>query len=341
MNDESMTTAPWKGRRARDHIVDTLIAERAPKLSRTPIWPMLRPPLYALLGYRKARRFADEIAARGGRETLDLVSNLLNVRVQVTGIERIPRAGRIVVICNHPTSVTDGVAVYDAIKTVRPDIMFYVNADALRVVPRLDEVVIPVEWMAHKRTREHMRGTLRRTREVMEAEQALMIFPAGQLAERVRGHETADTPWAPGAFAVARNHGAPIVPMHLTGPWSTLFHFFNGFSEELRDVTLFHEMLNKARGEFRLTVGPLIPAGSLPGDAAATAMAMQVYVERILPTHPDEPFDFAKATALSADPVVAGSLRAIPSRVRRARRDRGPEKSPKALRRPRPGGRCA
>ena len=293
MVTESFSSDRAPARRRPDHIVDTMIAERAPNLSRSPVWPVVRPLLYALLGYDHARRFADSIAGRHGRETLEMVSEYLGVRVQVTGLERVPRTGRVVIVCNHPTSVTDGVAVYDALKAVRRDLTFYINADALRVSPRLEEVVIPVEWMPHKRTRAHSRETLRRTRAVMEAEGALMIFPAGQLAERVkgaRGRRSADTPWAPGAFAVARNFDAPILPMHLTGPWSTLFQFFHGVSEELRDVTLFHEMLNKAGGEFRLTIGPLIPAGALDGDSAAVAVAMKTYVETILPAHPDRPF---------------------------------------------------
>ena len=292
--DLGITTATASsGRRRRSHIVDALIAERAPTLSRGPLWPVLRPLLYTLLDYDKARRFADSIATCDGRETLEMVSELLRVRVRVSGLDRVPRTGRLVVVCNHPTSVTDGVAVYDALKVARPDLTFYVNADALRVSPGLADVVIPVEWMPHKRTRAHSRETLRRTRAVMEAEGALMIFPAGQLAERVkgaRGRRSADTPWAPGAFAVARNFNAPILPMNLTGPWSTLFQLFNGVSEELRDVTLFHEMLNKAGGAFSLTIGPLIEAGALGGDATAVAAAMQDYVETTLPVDPDRPF---------------------------------------------------
>lgn len=293
---EHSVTAPLPPRAAaRPHIVDTLIAERAPRLSRTPAWPVMRPLLYALLGYGRARRFADTVAARGGRETLELVSQILKLQVTATGLDRIPATGRLVLVCNHPTSVTDGLAVWDALKAVRPDLMFFINADAMRVVPRLSEVMIPVEWMAHKKTREHSRSTLRRTREAMEAERALMIFPAGQLAERVKGRpgqrrRSADTPWAPGAFAMARSFAAPIIPMHLTGPWSNLFHFFNGFSEELRDVTLFHEMLNKAGRAFHLTVGPPIPPGALTGEAPAMAAALKDYVERVLPADPDQPF---------------------------------------------------
>ena len=53
--------------------------------------------------------------------------------------------------------------------------MFYANADAHRVAARFDEVLIPVEWVEEKRTRERTRQTLTQTRDVMEAEQPLMI----------------------------------------------------------------------------------------------------------------------------------------------------------------------
>ena len=43
-----------------DHIVDTLIAERAPRLSGGALWPLVRPALYRVLDYRKA--FADSEA---------------------------------------------------------------------------------------------------------------------------------------------------------------------------------------------------------------------------------------------------------------------------------------
>ena len=61
-------------------------------------------------------------------------------------------------------------------------------------------------------------------------------------------------------MSLARRHHAPVVPMHLTGPWSTMFHFFDRFSQELRDITLFHELLNKRGQAFRLIVGrPIAP----------------------------------------------------------------------------------
>src|SRR3569623_107498 len=155
---------------SRNHIVDVLIEERAPKLSGSWAWPLVRPPLYRLLDYGKARRMADAIAPMGGREALDHVSGLQDNQDSVRGLEHVPAGGRVIIVANHPTGIADGVAGYDALKGPRPDIVFYANSDAHRVSPRFDEVLIPVDWVAAKRTRERPRVTLAMTREAMQAE---------------------------------------------------------------------------------------------------------------------------------------------------------------------------
>jgi putative hemolysin len=274
-----------------DHIVDILIAERAPKLAASAAWPLLRPVLYAFLDYAKARRMADAIAPLPGRAALELVSELLSIQVETRGLERLPRQGRLIVIVNHPTGIGDGVAVYDVIKTVRPDVVFYANADAHRVCPGFADVLIPVEWVEAKRTRERTRQTLIMTRQAMEEERALVIFPAGRIARRTAGVRTTDPPWAASAFSVARKYDAPISPIHLSGPWPALFHLFDGLSTELRDITLFHELLNKRGKRFRLTVGPTIHPGALPHDAGEAAEAVKRYVETELAADADRPFE--------------------------------------------------
>ncbi len=285
-----LTSVVQASSRPRDHIVDRLIAERAPGLAHSLLWPLVRPALYGLLHYGQARRMADSMARMDGRAALEHVSSLLRVKVEVSGLERIPKSGRFIAVCNHPTGIADGVAVYDALKSIRADVMFYANADAHRVVPGFDEVLIPVEWVDGKRTRERTRVTLTQTRAAMEAERPLVIFPAGRLARRTHGRHAVDPLWAPSAFSVARRYEATVVPMHLAGPWPTLFHFFDRFSEELRDVTLFHELLNKVGGRFRLTIGPPIAAGGLPSDAAEAAARIKAYVETVLSVSPEEPF---------------------------------------------------
>ncbi len=274
---------------ASPHIVDVLIAERAPRLTGSWTWPLVRPGLYRLLGYRQARRMADMVAHSPGHEALEQISDLLDLKVSALNLDRLPAAGRCVVVANHPTGIADGIAVFDAVKTRRPDAIFFANADALRVCPRLSEAVIPVEWVVDKRTREKTRATLEAARAAFEEERCVVLFPAGRLARMEDGALT-DPEWAPTAASLARKYKAPIVPIHLTGPYSRLFHFFDRFSRELRDVTLFHELLNKRRKPFRLMVGKPIPPERLDIDAGKATYALKAFTERVLPTQPDAEF---------------------------------------------------
>jgi putative hemolysin len=273
---------------APEHIVDVLIKERAPRLAASPAWPLARPVLYALLGYRPARAMADRVSELGGRQAMDHVSDLLKLKVDARGLERMPGSGRLIVVANHPTGLADGVAVDDALKPLRPDAIYFANADAFRVNPRFEEVFVPVEWVEAKRTRERARLTVRAAQAALEAERPLVIFPAGRIS-RVHGGVLSDPPWAASALSLARRHGAPVLPIHLDGPPSTLFRLFDHLSPELRDITLFHELLNKRGGAFRLTVGPLIPSQAIK-DPAEDIQRLKRYVESELPADPDRAF---------------------------------------------------
>jgi putative hemolysin len=283
------------------HIVDVLIEERAPKLSNGPLWPVIRPPLYTVLNYNKAIRMADQIAPMSGHDALESVSNLLSVKLEISGIDRMPNNGAFLLLSNHPTGITDGVAMYDAIKALRPDSLFYANSDAMRVCPRFDEVLIPVEWVQAKRTRERTRLTLKMTDDALEKGRPIVIFPAGRLA-RKRDGMLLDPEWMSTAASLARKYELPIVPVHMSGPYSFWFHTFSKFSAELRDITLFHELLNKQGKTYKLTFGPLIPAEHATGDSTSVIRKLKYYIERILPHAPDTPFDPAGPECPWRDP---------------------------------------
>ena len=276
--------------RVGPHICDVLIAERAPRLTRSRLWPLARPFLYRLLNYRHAVRMADAVQPLSGAEALDYMSDLLDLKVTVMNPDRIPATGRCVVVANHPTGIADGIAVFDAIRARRQDAVFFANADALRVSPRLGEAVIPVEWVVEKRTREKTRATLQAAREAFEAERCVVMFPAGRLARVGKDCSVTDPEWAPTAASLARKYAAPVVPIHVAGPESRLFHWFDRISPELRDITLFHELLNKKRKRFFLKVGKPIPPSRLDIDAARATYALKAFTERVLPSQPDADF---------------------------------------------------
>lgn len=272
------------------HIVDVLIAERAPRLTGSAAWPLVRPALYGLLDYAKARRMADAIGPMGGRQALDYVSDLLELTVRTAHLDRLPASGRCLVVCNHPTGIADGLAVHDALRTVRDDLIYFANADALRVSPRLSETIIPVEWVTAKRTREKTRATLQAAKEAFEAERCVVMFPAGRLARVGPDGLLTDPEWAATAASLARKYEAPVIPVHVAGPTSRLFHLFDKMSQELRDITLFHELLNKRGRAFDLIVGRPIPPLTLDIDAQAATLKLKTFVERTLAADPDATF---------------------------------------------------
>ncbi|MBS0386579.1 MAG: 1-acyl-sn-glycerol-3-phosphate acyltransferase [Proteobacteria bacterium] len=286
------------------HIVDVLIEERAPRLSNGPLWPILRPALYSVLNYDKARFMADRIAPMSGHDALEFVAQLLSVKLELNGLYRLPRSGSFLLLANHPTGITDGVAVYDAVKQVRPEVKFFANSDAHRACPGFVDNLIPVEWVVGKRTRERTRLTLKMTEQAVDAGHPIMIFPAGRLA-RLRNGVLVDPEWMATAVSLARKYRLPIVPCHVAGPYALWFHGFAAISAELRDITLFHELLNKRGKTYRLNFGPVIPPDQLAGDANVVTRRIKHYVERVLGAGPDAAFDPEGPECAWRDPPAA------------------------------------
>src|SRR3712207_4163947 len=104
------------------HIVDQLIAERGEKIVASRHWPLIKPILYKILRYKEAVRMADDLAPLPGTAAMEYCSRLLSLDLDVSGLENVPREGGFIAIANHPTGIADGVAVYDALRRVRPDI---------------------------------------------------------------------------------------------------------------------------------------------------------------------------------------------------------------------------
>lgn len=256
------------------HIVDTLIAERGQKIVRHPLWPVMRPFLYTLLRYNKALEFANDVANMPGFQSFEYMSNLLTLDITVTHAERIPQSGGFILVSNHPTGIADGVAVFDLLKTRRPDMMFFANRDAVRVNPRFAEMIIPVEWREEFKSKLKTRETLQLTNHAVKEGKATVLFPSGRIAYWANGRLN-ERPWKTSAVGLARKYGLPILPVHMTARNSGLFYWFAKWSTELRDMTVFHELLNKRGDHFDFMIGDLIPVEHLDGDINDVTKALE------------------------------------------------------------------
>ena len=75
---------------------------------------------------------------------------------------------------------------------------------------------------------------------------------------------------------MARKFNLPVIPLHITARNSVLFYLFDRIHPTLRDITLFHEVLNKKHQPYRLNIGAPIDPATLPsGSAEATEVLRQ------------------------------------------------------------------
>lgn len=271
------------------HIVDELIAERGQRLVAHPLWPVMRPFLYLTLHYGKAIEFADAVANMPGFQAMEYASERLQLDVRVRRGERIPEKGGFILVSNHPTGIADGIAVFDLLKNRRPDMMFFANRDAIRVNPRFVEMVIPVEWRDEFKSKIKARETLQLTTRAVKEEKVTVLFPSGRIAYWANGCLN-ERPWKISAVTLSRKYGLPILPVHMAARNSGLFYWLSKWSTELRDMTVFHELLNKKQQTFDFTIGKLIMPDQLDGEATAVTKALENHSVFGLAENPDREF---------------------------------------------------
>jgi putative hemolysin len=260
-------------------IVDQLIEERAPWLRRPDLASRLaRPLLHRVLQYDTTVRIAETLQPMPARDILGSLADMIAHHVEVTGLDNLPASGPAIVVSNHPTGIADGIVLYGALAQRRPDLFIFANADALRVLPQLGELIAPVEWRPEKRTHKQNRETLAYAAAAFEAERLAVIFPSGRLAKRTWWWLN-ERPWMASAAMLARKYGLPVIPLHITARNSALFYLFDRIHPTLRDITLFHEVLNKRHQPYRVALGAPIAAASLPAD---TTEATEVLRARTL-----------------------------------------------------------
>lgn len=244
-----------------------LIAERAPWLfSGKRHHALARHMLMQLLGYPRTLDLAAEYRDLPTDEVLRRISGLIVRDIRIEGMENIPATGPALIVANHPTGIADGIILHAVVSAVRDDLFIYANHDMVRVLPQLGELIAPVEWRLEKRSHAKTRATMDYTRHALERGRIGLIFPSGRLAKR-HGLTLHERPWMASAAMIARKFEAPVIPLRIRARNSALFYLLDALHPTLRDITLFHEVLNKAGHTYGITIGPSIDPATLPAKS--------------------------------------------------------------------------
>ncbi|MDA7428682.1 1-acyl-sn-glycerol-3-phosphate acyltransferase [Primorskyibacter aestuariivivens] len=247
----------------RDRIAP-LIQERANWLfaDRLPA-RLSRRVLDRVLSYEETVALASEMRDWPSARIMDRMGRRLARQVTCTGLDHVPATGPALIVANHPTGIADGIILHRLLAPRRPDAFFFANGDILRVLPQMEDMIAPVEWRKEKRSHAKTRATMDYMRRAVARDRLGVIFPSGRLAKR-RGLCLHERPWMASAAMLARKFDLPVISVRMEARNSALFHLFDAIHPSLRDITLFHETLNKHRQPYRVTIGAAIAPGDIP-----------------------------------------------------------------------------
>jgi putative hemolysin len=203
------------------------------------------------------QNFAAEYPHLEGFDFIDQVLRYFDFDLRLTESERarIPASGRVVIAANHPIGSLDGLALLHLVRSVRPDVKVVAN-DLLTAIDPLHPVLLPVVNMGGGTGT--ARNALLAIREHLNAEGALIIFPAGEVS-RLGPKGVKDCEWQSGFVKLAASTRSPILPVYVAGRNSLFFYSLSALAKPLSTIWLVREMFKQSHNTVDARIGRPVP----------------------------------------------------------------------------------
>jgi putative hemolysin len=177
-----------------------------------------------------------------------------NVRINVKGIENVPKTGGYIFASNHPLGGFDALIIISALAKIRTDIKFIVN-DILMSLQNLKTLFVPVN--KHGRNKLDLAD---RMEDAYKSDEAVFIFPAG-LVSRRQGKEIKDLVWKKSFITKSKKHHKDVVPVFIEGQNSSFFYNLSywrtkiGIKANIEMFYLADELFKHKNKTFTVTFG--------------------------------------------------------------------------------------
>lgn len=262
--------------------VDTLLKDYFQNTAETSDKPLMKAAasvLKKLFHQKEINAFIETHRHLEGLEFNDAVLEHFNFSFQVSSKDRarIPDQRRVLIVANHPLGSLDGLALLKLVSEIRTDVKI-VATTLLNCIDPLQSLFLSVDNLAESANH---RDNLNQIVEALEAEQAVILFPTGEVS-RICPLGVRDGKWKTGFLSLAKKTKAPIVPVYIGGKNSTLFYGLSSLYKPLGTMMLVNEMFNQKGSEISFRIGKPIPwesiaAMDLSKKAVAKLMRKQVY----------------------------------------------------------------
>lgn len=206
---------------------------------------------------------------------------VLNIDLEINyqNDAEVPRQGPLIVVCNHPFGIIDGILIGKIISFYRDDYMFLANS-ALQKIPEIKDRIIPVDLstLEKKNSKASSLSSMRKVHSHLNEGGVLIIFPGGEVSSAQRILDTpVDPVWSPLPVKLSRTFNCGILPIFIHGSSSLLFQFVTKISFSLRKYFLFREVLKKRNKSISLTVNYLQNIEEFNQNFDDTVLSNEIY----------------------------------------------------------------
>ncbi|MBN4071264.1 1-acyl-sn-glycerol-3-phosphate acyltransferase [Crocinitomix catalasitica] len=171
---------------------------------------------------KESNQVIADMQGKNGYEFSKYVIDYLNIKVDVRGLENLPREGGAIMAVNHPLGGMDALAIIQEVYPIRTDLKFVVN-DLLLQLENLKDLFVGVNKHGS-----NSKEALQRLNDVYGSNQLVFVFPAG-LVSRKKRRKVQDLEWKKTFVTRSRNFGKKVVPVHLDGELSRFFYRLANF----------------------------------------------------------------------------------------------------------------
>ena len=168
---------------------------------------------------------------------------------------RIPRAGPVIVVANHPYREWEGPLLGAILSSIREDFRFLAASDAI-FGPPFRDFLIPIVRRRDLRPFDSNCGSLRAAVRWLRSGGLVVVFPAGRMAIRsAPTFKLTEQPWSDMAAVLARWSGAAVVPVFFHGSNHWLVYAAGLLHRDLRYFVWISQEIWRKPSVIRVSIG--------------------------------------------------------------------------------------
>jgi putative hemolysin len=200
----------------------------------------------------------------------DLVNALINysgLSSKCENPDKIPSAGRLLIVANHPLAGADWLLIVQHLSTIRKDIKVVINKDVNTLIVNMRDLFIPVDTYAKFND-----AARKQIGESLEREEAVILFPSGGFSiMTIKG--VRDRKWKNGVIYFSREHHADILPVYISGRFRLAFYLY---PIRLRRFLLIKNLLHPTFQNVKIVIGDKIPYEELLKETDLSGIASRL-----------------------------------------------------------------